>query len=41
VGAAIHLLMNDAGCVRRHASDAETGQSWPFRSGYVSVARDE
>jgi predicted metal-dependent enzyme (double-stranded beta helix superfamily) len=33
----IHLLTNDTGCVWRHAYDAATGDSTPFRSGYVNV----
>jgi predicted metal-dependent enzyme (double-stranded beta helix superfamily) len=33
----IHLLTNDTGCVWRHAYDPATGQSEPFRSGYVNV----
>ena len=33
----IHLLTNDTGCVWRHAYDPETGESRPFRSGYVNV----
>jgi predicted metal-dependent enzyme (double-stranded beta helix superfamily) len=32
----IHLLTNDTGCVWRHAYD-ESGESRPFRSGYVNV----
>jgi predicted metal-dependent enzyme (double-stranded beta helix superfamily) len=34
----IHLLTNDTGCVWRHAYDAASGESSPFRSGYVNVA---
>ena len=34
----IHLLTNDTGCVWRHAYDAATGATTPFRSGYVNVA---
>jgi 3-mercaptopropionate dioxygenase len=34
----IHLLTNDTGCVWRHAYDPESGESRPFRSGYVNVA---
>jgi 3-mercaptopropionate dioxygenase len=34
----IHLLTNDTGCVWRHAYDPESGDSRPFRSGYVNVA---
>ncbi len=37
----IHLLTNDTGCVWRHAYDPQTGESRPFRSGYVNVACDE
>src|SRR4051812_49729651 len=33
----IHLLTNEAVCVRRHAFDAGTGEARPFRSGYVNV----
>src|SRR5215208_5495840 len=33
----IHLLTNDTGCVWRHAYDAASGESSPFRSGYVNV----
>jgi 3-mercaptopropionate dioxygenase len=34
----IHLLTNDTGCVWRHAYDADSGETRPFRSGYVNVA---
>jgi 3-mercaptopropionate dioxygenase len=34
----IHLLTNDTGCVWRHTFDPETGQSKPFRSGYVNAS---
>jgi predicted metal-dependent enzyme (double-stranded beta helix superfamily) len=34
----IHLLANDTGCVLRHTYDAETGETSPFRSGYVNAA---
>ena len=34
----IHLLTNDTGCVWRHAYEPESGESKPFRSGYVNVA---
>jgi predicted metal-dependent enzyme (double-stranded beta helix superfamily) len=34
----IHLLTNDTGCVWRHAYDPATGETEPFRSGYVNVA---
>jgi predicted metal-dependent enzyme (double-stranded beta helix superfamily) len=37
----IHLLTNDTGCVWRHAYDAESGETSPFRSGYVNVACDD
>jgi predicted metal-dependent enzyme (double-stranded beta helix superfamily) len=37
----IHLLTNDTGCVWRHTYDAESGETRPFRSGYVNVACDE
>ena len=37
----LHLLTNDTGCVWRHAYDAESGETRPFRSGYVNVACDE
>jgi predicted metal-dependent enzyme (double-stranded beta helix superfamily) len=33
----IHLLTNDTGCVWRHTYDPATGQTEPFRSGYVNV----
>jgi predicted metal-dependent enzyme (double-stranded beta helix superfamily) len=33
----IHLLTNDTGCVWRHAYDPGSGESRPFRSGYVNV----
>jgi predicted metal-dependent enzyme (double-stranded beta helix superfamily) len=33
----IHLLTNDTGCVWRHAYDPDSGESAPFRSGYVNV----
>jgi len=33
----IHLLTNDTGCVWRHAYDPESGESRPFRSGYVNL----
>jgi predicted metal-dependent enzyme (double-stranded beta helix superfamily) len=36
----IHLLTNDTGCVWRHAYDAESGRSRPFRSGYVNAPCD-
>jgi predicted metal-dependent enzyme (double-stranded beta helix superfamily) len=37
----IHLLTNDTGCVWRHAYDAATGETRPFRSGYVNLACEE
>jgi 3-mercaptopropionate dioxygenase len=37
----IHLLTNDTGCVWRHSYDAASGESKPFRSGYVNVACDD
>lgn len=33
----IHLLANDTGCVLRHTFDETTGESKPFRSGYVNA----
>jgi 3-mercaptopropionate dioxygenase len=33
----IHLLTNDTGCIWRHAYDPDSGESRPFRSGYVNV----
>jgi membrane dipeptidase len=36
----IHLLTNDTGCVWRHTFDPDTGESRPFRSGYVNAACD-
>lgn len=33
----IHLLTNDTGCVWRHAYDPDSGETRPFRSGYVNV----
>ena len=33
----IHLLTNDTGCVWRHTYAPESGESQPFRSGYVNV----
>jgi predicted metal-dependent enzyme (double-stranded beta helix superfamily) len=33
----IHLLANDTGCVLRHTYDEHTGESRPFRSGYVNA----
>jgi len=37
----IHLLTNDTGCVWRHAYDPASGESKPFRSGYVNVPCDD
>lgn len=37
----LHLLTNDTGCVWRHTYDTESGETRPFRSGYVNVACDE
>jgi predicted metal-dependent enzyme (double-stranded beta helix superfamily) len=37
----IHLLTNDTGCVWRHAYDLDSGESKPFRSGYVNVPCDD
>jgi predicted metal-dependent enzyme (double-stranded beta helix superfamily) len=37
----IHLLTNDTGCVWRHTYDRESGQTAPFRSGYVNVPCDD
>ena len=36
-----NLLTNDTGCVWRHTYDAESGETRPFRSGYVNVACDD
>jgi predicted metal-dependent enzyme (double-stranded beta helix superfamily) len=33
----IHLLANDTGCVLRHTFDERTGETRPFRSGYVNA----
>ena len=33
----IHLLANDTGCVLRHTYDEHTGETSPFRSGYVNA----
>jgi predicted metal-dependent enzyme (double-stranded beta helix superfamily) len=33
----IHLLANDTGCVWRHTYDDQTGETSPFRSGYVNA----
>ena len=33
----IHLLANDTGCVWRHTYDDLTGETSPFRSGYVNA----
>jgi predicted metal-dependent enzyme (double-stranded beta helix superfamily) len=37
----VHLLTNDTGCVWRHTYDAESGETQPFRSGWVNVACDD
>jgi len=37
----VHLLTNDTGCVWRHTYDAESGETRPFRSGYVNVPCDD
>jgi predicted metal-dependent enzyme (double-stranded beta helix superfamily) len=37
----IHLLTNDTGCVWRHAYNLASGESKPFRSGYVNVPCDD
>jgi predicted metal-dependent enzyme (double-stranded beta helix superfamily) len=37
----IHLLTNDTGCVWRHAYDPDSGETRPFRSGYVNVPCEE
>jgi predicted metal-dependent enzyme (double-stranded beta helix superfamily) len=34
----IHMLANDTGCVLRHTFDESTGETKPFRSGYVNAA---
>jgi predicted metal-dependent enzyme (double-stranded beta helix superfamily) len=33
----IHLLTNDTGCVWRHRYEPATGETAPFRSGYVNA----
>jgi predicted metal-dependent enzyme (double-stranded beta helix superfamily) len=33
----IHLLANDTGCVLRNTYDEVTGETYPFRSGYVNA----
>jgi predicted metal-dependent enzyme (double-stranded beta helix superfamily) len=33
----IHLLANDTGCVWRHTYDERSGETSPFRSGYVNA----
>ncbi len=33
----IHLLANDTGCVWRHTYDEHSGETSPFRSGYVNA----
>jgi 3-mercaptopropionate dioxygenase len=37
----IHLLTNDTGCVWRHTYDAASGETQPFRSGYVNAPCDD
>ncbi len=37
----IHLLTNDTGCVWRHVFDPASGETRPFRSGYVNVACED
>jgi predicted metal-dependent enzyme (double-stranded beta helix superfamily) len=37
----IHLLTNDTGCVWRHAFDLASGETRPFRSGYVNSPCDD
>jgi 3-mercaptopropionate dioxygenase len=37
----IHLLTNDTGCVWRHTFDPKSGETRPFRSGYVNVACED
>ena len=37
----IHLLTNDTGCVWRHTFDERSGETTPFRSGYVNVSCEE
>ena len=37
----VHLLTNDTGCVWRHTYDADSGETRPFRSGYVNVPCDD
>jgi predicted metal-dependent enzyme (double-stranded beta helix superfamily) len=37
----IHLLTNDTGCVWRHRYEPETGETAPFRSGYVNAQCEE
>lgn len=37
----VHLLANDTGCVTRHTYDEVTGETRPFRSGYVNAACEQ
>ena len=37
----VHLLTNDTGCVWRHTYDPTSGETHPFRSGYVNVSCDD
>jgi predicted metal-dependent enzyme (double-stranded beta helix superfamily) len=37
----IHLLTNDTGCVWRHSYDPTSGETTPFRSGYINVACED
>jgi 3-mercaptopropionate dioxygenase len=37
----LHLLTNDTGCIWRHAYDPGSGETQPFRSGYVNVRCDD
>jgi predicted metal-dependent enzyme (double-stranded beta helix superfamily) len=33
----IHLLASDVGCILRHTYDEDTGETQPFKSGYVNA----
>ena len=37
ISVSIHLLTNDTGCVWRHTYEPESGETKPFRSGYVNA----
>jgi 3-mercaptopropionate dioxygenase len=37
----IHLLASDTGCILRHTYEETTGETRPFRSGYVNAACEE